>query len=159
MASGKSKIGRRVARSLALPLIDTDQRIVADHGPISDIFAARGEAHFRELERNAVATALAEARVTGGVVSLGGGAILDPATRADLRDCSVVYLTTTAAAVESRDSGKKRPLLANGTGEWQRIYDARRPLYEALASIRFDTSVRPIDSIAADIVTWLKETS
>jgi shikimate kinase len=159
MASGKSKIGRRVARSLSLALIDTDQRIVEQHGAITEIFAQHGEARFRQLEREAVTAALLESQKNGAVISLGGGAILDPATQADLAHCTVIFLTTTAAAVESRDSGKKRPLLANGTGEWQRIYDARRPIYEALASIRFDTSARPIDSIAADIVSWLKETS
>ena len=63
MASGKSKIGRRVARTLRVPFIDTDKDIVAAHGPITEIFAQHGEDHFRALERAAVAAALQRDRV------------------------------------------------------------------------------------------------
>ncbi|TFD94156.1 shikimate kinase [Cryobacterium lactosi] len=156
MASGKSKIGRRVARTLRIPFIDTDTDIVAAHGPITEIFASAGEEHFRTLERAAVAAALHRHRA---VISLGGGAVLDPATRADLRQATVISLSTTAEAVRNRTKNAKRPLLAAGPDAWQRIYDERRPLYEALASIHFDTSTRPVDAIAADIVKWVREQS
>lgn len=156
MASGKSKIGRRVARSLRVPFIDTDTDIEAEHGPITEIFARHGEPHFRALERAAVAHALQQQRA---VVSLGGGAVLDPATQADLRRATVISLSTTADAVRKRTKNAKRPLLAAGPDAWQQIYDERRPLYEALASIHFDTSTRPVDAIAADIVKWVKKHS
>jgi shikimate kinase len=156
MASGKSKIGRRVARILRVPFIDTDKEIVAEHGAITEIFAQHGEDHFRALERQAVAAALQRNRV---IVSLGGGAVLDPATQADLRQVTVVSLSTTAEAVRKRTRNAKRPLLAAGPDAWQRIYDERRPVYDALASISFDTSTRPVDAIAADIVKWVKEQS
>ena len=156
MASGKSKIGRRVARALRVPFIDTDKDIVAEHGPITEIFAANGEDHFRALERAAVAAALQRRRA---VVSLGGGAVLDPASRADLRRATVISLSTTAEAVRNRTKNAKRPLLAAGPDAWQRIYDERRPLYEALASVSFDTSTRPVDAIAADIVKWVRTQS
>jgi len=156
MASGKSKIGRRVARTLRVPFLDTDKLIVTEHGPITEIFATHGEDHFRALERAAVADALQQKRA---VVSLGGGAVLDPATRADLRHTTVISLSTTAEAVRNRTRNAKRPLLAEGPDAWQRIYDERRPLYEALASIHFDTSTRPVDAIAADIVKWVREQS
>jgi shikimate kinase len=156
MASGKSKIGRRVARSLRVPFVDTDKDIEAGHGPITEIFAEHGEDHFRILERDAVAAALQRERA---VVSLGGGAVLDVATRADLRGATVIYLTTTAEAVRNRTRNAKRPLLAAGPDAWQRIYDQRRPLYEALASISFDTSTRPVDAIADDIVKWVRKQS
>ncbi|WP_341476228.1 shikimate kinase [Cryobacterium zongtaii] len=156
MASGKSKIGRRVARSLRVPFLDTDKLIVTEHGPITEIFATHGESHFRDLERAAVADALRQKRA---VVSLGGGAVLDPATRADLRRATVISLSTTAEAVRNRTRNAKRPLLADGPDAWQRIYDERRPLYDALASIHFDTSTRPVDAIAADIVKWVREQS
>lgn len=151
MASGKTKIGKRVARALDMPFIDTDKRIVAAYGPISEIFAREGEDYFRVLEREAVVEALA----TESVVSLGGGAVLHPGTQADLAECTVVYLYTDAAAVKSRIRGPKRPLLGNGISDWQRIYDQRRPTYEALASIRFDTSTRPVERIAADVAEWV----
>jgi len=154
MGAGKSKIGRRVARSLSVPYIDTDKRIVASYGPIAEIFAREGEEYFRIIEREVVAGALGEE----AVVSLGGGAVLNPDTQDDLSDLTVVFLSVTAEAVAARLRGNKRPLLrGGGTGEWQRIYDERRPIYEALASIRFDTSNRPIDRIVDDVVTWVRE--
>jgi shikimate kinase len=156
MASGKSKIGRRVARSLRVPFIDTDTDIESANGPVTEIFARHGEDYFRALERAAVAQALQRERA---VISLGGGAVLDPATRADLRHATVISLSTTAEAVRNRTKNAKRPLLAAGPDAWQRIYDERRPLYEALASIHFDTSTRPVDAIAADIVKWVREQS
>jgi shikimate kinase len=156
MASGKSKIGRRVARTLRVSFLDTDKLIVAAHGPITEIFAKHGEPHFRDLERAAVADALAQQRA---VVSLGGGAVLDPRTREALRHCTVISLTTTAEAVRNRTKNARRPLLAEGPDAWQRIYDERRPLYDALASVQFDTSTRPVDAIAADIVKWVRKQS
>ena len=153
MAAGKTKIGKRVARALVVPFIDTDKRIVAEYGPISEIFAREGEDYFRVLERAAVVDALGE----HAVVSLGGGAVLDAQTQADLAGCTVVYLSVDAAAAASRIGGAKRPLLADGVDAWQRIFDERRPIYEALASIQFDTSKRPIDKIADDIVNWVRE--
>ncbi len=155
MAAGKTKIGRRVARALEVPFIDTDHRIVAEHGPIKDIFEQHGEEHFRALERRAVAQAITEQ----AVVSLGGGAVLDVETQADLAGCSVVYLSVSARAVRARIGGAKRPLLKGGITDWKRIYAERRPLYEALAGIRFDTSHRPLDAIADDVVTWTQKRS
>ena len=159
MAAGKSKIGKRVARALGLSFMDTDKIIVAAHGPIPEIFEREGEAYFRQIEREAVVEALAG----GSVVSLGGGAVLDTQTRSDLARASVVFLTVRASVVEARLGGTRRPLLsagpAGGLGDWQRIYDERRPIYEELASIRFDTSNRPIDGIVDEIVTWVREKS
>ncbi|WP_241993097.1 shikimate kinase [Cryobacterium frigoriphilum] len=159
MAAGKSKIGKRVARALGLSFLDTDKIIVAAHGPIPEIFEREGEAYFRQIEREAVVEALKG----GAVVSLGGGAVLDAQTRGDLGQATVVFLTVRAAVVEARLGGTRRPLLsagpAGGLGDWQRIYDERRPIYEELASIRFDTSNRPIDGIVDEIVTWVREKS
>ena len=155
MAAGKTKIARRVARALNVPFIDTDQRIVDRYGPIAEIFAREGEEYFRVIEREVVAEALAEE----AVVSLGGGAVLDAESRADLARCSVVYLSVDAAAAAKRIRGRKRPLIANGIEDWQRIFDERRPVYESLADIHFDTSTRSVGDIADDIVTWTREKS
>jgi shikimate kinase len=152
MGAGKTKIGRLVARSLGVPFIDTDKSIVADHGPITGIFADRGEPAFRELERDAVAAALAQP----AVVSLGGGAVLHPDTQQELAGLTVVLLTVTGEAVSARIRTDKRPLLKNGTGDWQRIYDERRPIYERLATISFDTSSEPIEHIAERIADWAR---
>jgi shikimate kinase len=153
MAAGKSRIGRRVAAGLGVRFIDTDSLVVAEHGPISEIFAREGEDFFRVLERAAVEDALTEP----AVVSLGGGAVLDPLTRADLAETSVILLTIGADAAAKRIRGAKRPLLADGGIEtWTRIYEERRPIYEELADVTFDTSERPISAIVDDILNWAK---
>ena len=155
MAAGKTKIGRRVARELQVPFIDTDKRIVARYGPIAEIFDREGEDYFRVIEREIVAEALEE----DAVVSLGGGAVLNGDTRAELAQAGVVYLSVDAVAAAKRIGGRKRPLVRNGIGDWQRIFDERRPVYEALADIHFDTSKRSVGDIADDIVTWVRERS
>ncbi|MEV4774836.1 shikimate kinase [Microbacterium sp. LWH12-1.2] len=155
MAAGKTSIGRRVARRLAVPFIDTDKRIVAAHGPIPVLFAEQGEAHFRELERAAVSAALDE----GGVISLGGGAVTDAGTRELLRPHPVVFLTVSPEAVADRIRGGSRPLLAGDDPleRWTRIFEERRDWYDEVASTVFDTSRRPMQRIADEIVTWRRE--
>ncbi|MGZ8803684.1 MAG: shikimate kinase [Microbacterium sp.] len=155
MGAGKTSIGRRVARALESPFADTDKIVVRDHGPIPALFARDGEEHFRELERAAVVEALAQ----GGVVALGGGAILDAATRADLADHRVVFLTVSPHIVAARVHGGDRPLLADDdpVGRWQRIFAERRELYEEVADITLDTSSGPLAAVVAQIVDWAQE--
>lgn len=152
MGSGKTRIGKRVAKLLGVPFIDTDKAIVTEHGPITQIFADHGEGRFRELERAAVADALSQR----AVVSLGGGAVIDPETQRDLRLHTVVELTVTADAVLARMDTSKRPLLADGPEAWQRIYDERREIYATLATMTFDTSTGPITRIAQNIAEWAR---
>lgn len=149
--AGKTRTGKRLARLLGYPLIDTDKKIVAAHGPIAAIFAEHGEARFRQLEREAVAAALREP----AIVTLGGGAVLDADTRADLASLRVVQLTVQPEAVEDRIEGGKRPLVADGIASWVALVAARRPIYDELSSLTIDTSSRPLDSVAADIAAWL----
>lgn len=152
MGAGKTRVGKRVARLLDAPFADTDKLVVAAHGPIATIFAEHGESRFRALERAAVVEALAG----DGVVSLGGGAVLDPATRADLADLPVVLLTVSARAVEGRLGEGKRPLLRDGLADWQRIFAERRAIYEELADLTIDTSHRPYDAIAEEVAAWAR---
>lgn len=151
--SGKTKIGRRVARALRTSFLDTDQMVVAEHGPIADIFRTDGEARFREWERAAVVRALGE----DGIVALGGGAIMDVDTQRDLEDRRVALITVTAEAVARRITGPKRPLLADGIHSWVSLYEARKNIYERLATRAWDTSNRPISFIARDIAEWARE--
>ncbi|QNO36394.1 shikimate kinase [Protaetiibacter sp. SSC-01] len=152
MGAGKTRVGKRVAKALGVPFTDSDKVIVARHGAIADIFDTHGEPHFRALERDVVHEALQGS----GVVSLGGGAVLAEATRDELRELPVVYLTISADAVASRLGDGKRPLARGGVGDWQRILDARRSVYEGLARVTFDTSRLPIDRIAEDVVDWIR---
>jgi shikimate kinase len=150
MGAGKTRIGKRVARILGTGFVDTDRVIVAEHGPIAEIFATEGESHFRALERATVVQALAG----HDVVALGGGAILDDQTRADLTGHRVVLVTVTAEAVAARIADGRRPLLRDGLTAWERIYAERRHLYEQLAELTVDTSHRPIQLIAQEVATW-----
>ncbi|MFT4052489.1 MAG: shikimate kinase [Microbacterium sp.] len=153
MGAGKTSVGRRVARRLGLSFTDTDATVVAAHGPIADLFVNRGEQHFRAVEREAVVAALAH----GGVVALGGGAVLDADTRADLAAHRVVLLTVDPARVRGRIGREgARPLLAGDdpVARWSAIFQARRPLYEEVADVVFDTSIGPLQDIADAVVAW-----
>ncbi|MEP6481181.1 MAG: shikimate kinase [Rhodoglobus sp.] len=150
--AGKTRTGKRLARLLDVPLIDTDKRIVAAHGPIADIFETLGEPHFRRLERAEVSRALAE----HAVVTLGGGAVLDAETQADLTQHRVVQLTVTADAVEKRIAGGKRPLVKDGIGAWEALVATRRPIYDRLSQLSIDTSRQPLDRVAKQIAQWLE---
>lgn len=151
MAAGKSRIGRRVAALLDLPFTDTDKVIVARHGDIPTIFRVEGEAVFRAHEREVVAEALR----APGVVSLGGGAVLDLETQAELAVLPVVLLMTTPESVEGRLTSAKRPVLGDGgVARWLEVLEQRRPTYEALARSTVDTSRRPIEHLAREIADW-----
>lgn len=152
MGAGKSSIGKKLSRRLGVRFLDTDRLLVQRHGPVAEIFATQGEPRFRELEREVVAEALAST----GVVSLGGGAVLDPLTRERLRGASVVLLTVTPEAVADRLAGSSRPLLAQGGMDaWRAIALEREPVYRSLADVVVDTSRRPVSHVVDDVVAWL----
>lgn len=150
-AAGKSRVGKRLAKLLDLPYVDTDAVVVAGHGPIAEIFAEHGEPYFRALEREAVADALRRP----GVVSLGGGAVLDPDTQADLGTARVVLLTVRPEAIAKRITNGKRPLVTD-LESWKRLVASRADLYASLADYTADTSSRPIDTIVAEIAQWAR---
>jgi len=155
MGAGKTSIGRRVARALGTTFTDTDKVIVRDHGPIPELFLAHGEPHFRLIERDAVAEALAR----GGVVALGGGAVMNEETRDRLTGHRVVLLTVAPHIVASRVLGTQRPLLAgeDPIAEWKRIYAERLPVYRAVADLTLDTSSGHLSDVVTRIVQWARE--
>ncbi len=150
-ASGKSKIAKRVSVLLDVPRIDTDKVVVDQYGPIADIFDSAGEVTFRTYERAAVVDALTQK----AIVSLGGGAVLDSATQADLKSVPVVLLTVSEEAVAARIQDSKRPLLRGGINSWKKLVADRMPIYTELAWNTFDTSSGDLDKLAEDIVTWI----
>ncbi|MFG6401399.1 MULTISPECIES: shikimate kinase [unclassified Microbacterium] len=154
MGAGKTSVGRRVAKALGVTFSDTDARIAREHGAIPQLFATYGEPHFRRLEREAVREALA----AGGVVSLGGGAVLDPDTRAELTAHRVVLLTVHPRVVAGRMRDESRPLLSgtDAITRWREIYEARRPLYEEVADVTFDTSSGPLQVAVDAITAWAR---
>jgi shikimate kinase len=155
MGAGKTTVGTRIAEALGVPFRDTDDDIVATAGkPISDIFVDDGEDHFRALEREAVATALA---TFDGVLALGGGAILAGETRALLAGHRVVYLEVGLSDAVSRVGlGAGRPLLAiNPRATLRHLLALRRPLYAEVATVTVSTDGRDPDDVATEIVQKL----
>jgi len=131
MAAGKSTIGRRLARLLDAPFVDTDELIVARHGPIAQLFAERGEAAFRALEFEAIREALDGAP---GVLALGGGAVTHGPTRALLaRRALRVYLDIPTGELVKRlqRSRTVRPVAGDAptAARVQELLSARLPFY------------------------------
>lgn len=137
--AGKSTVGRAVAEVLQVPFADTDAIVEEASGrTISDIFLLEGEEAFRELERQAVQQALATHQ---GILALGGGAILDPGTRADLAEHTVVYLSVGLADAAKRVGlNTARPLLVGSPRrQWLELMRARQPLYVEVADEEVST--------------------
>lgn len=152
-ASGKTKIGKRVAALLGVAHIDTDRVVEETHGPIPALFHTLGEGQFRDLERVAVVGALQR----DAVVSLGGGAVTSALTRDDLARHTVVGLHISADAVRHRLDNDKRPLLTGGLESWEKLVAARAPHYEQVATWSIDVSHRSPDHVAEEIVSWLRD--
>ena len=154
--AGKSTVGRRVAERLHLPFLDTDQAIEARAGmSVSDIFINQGESEFRALEEAIVAESI---DASTGIISLGGGALISPATRDLLRNCPVVWLQVTASDAASRVgmTGSRPLLLGNVRGTMMKLLEERTPLYAEVADLTVDTSGRPARLIADEVITWLE---
>ena len=133
--SGKSTIGKALAKSLGLSFADTDALIEAEVGnPISQIFIDQGEPWFREVESRIVSREIA---MLNGVLSLGGGAPLsEPAQKAiQGSDANIVFLDISLSAAAPRVGfNRDRPLLLNNPrAAWQALMEKRRPIYLSLA--------------------------
>ena len=149
--AGKTTVGMLLAERLGVGLRDTDTDVEESAGAtISDLFVDHGEAHFRALERQAVTTALTEHE---GVLSLGGGAGVDPGTREALLGHRVVFLDVgLAEAVRRVGLGASRPLLlGNVRAQLKALLDQRRPMYEAVAWRTVDTDGQTPEQIVDDI--------
>ncbi|MCW5254080.1 MULTISPECIES: shikimate kinase [unclassified Streptomyces] len=157
MGVGKSVVGQLLAERLGVGFRDTDDDIVAAEGrAISDIFVQEGEDAFRALEKEAVRRAVEE---HPGVLALGGGAVLDADTRALLAGLPVVYLSMDVEeAVRRTGLSVARPLLAvNPRKQWRELMEARRHLYEEVASVVVPTDDRTPEDVAGAVVDALGE--
>jgi shikimate kinase len=153
--SGKTTVGTLLAERLGVTFRDTDHDVeVAEGKSVPDIFVDSGEPHFRDLERAAVARAVAE---HGGVLALGGGAVLDPGTRALLRDQPTVWLQVGAASGAHRVGlDVPRPvLLGNVRGRLSALLTERGPLYAEVARVAVDTEARTPAEVADVVVAEL----
>jgi shikimate kinase len=155
--SGKSTIGRRLAKAMQVPLLDSDAKIVESTGrAVADIFANDGEQEFRRIEEDVVRTALAE---HDGIVSLGGGAITSPGVRDALAGHTVIFLEISAAeGIRRTTGGTVRPLLAGGdpAQKYRELMAQRVPLYRRVATLRINTNRRNPGAVVRYIVTRLE---
>lgn len=147
MGVGKSTVGQLLAERLGVGYRDTDDDIVAEQGrTIAEIFVDEGEPVFRAIEKQAVQRALTE---HDGVLALGGGSILDEDTRALLLGQRVVYLSMDVEeAVKRTGLNAARPLLAvNPRKQWRELMEARRHLYEGVATAVVTTDGRTPEEV------------
>ncbi|GIH92593.1 shikimate kinase [Planobispora siamensis] len=153
--SGKTTVGKLLAERLGVAFRDTDADVEAVAGKsVSDVFVEDGEERFRELEAQAVRLALTE---HDGVLALGGGAILAEPTRELLADHPVVYLEVGLSQAVSRVGlASARPLLVlNPRSQLKKLMDARRPIYEDLATVKVATDERGPGEVVDEIVKGL----
>jgi shikimate kinase len=159
MGAGKSAVGRRLARALRAPFADADDLIVAAAGmSIPDLFDTYGEAAFRDLERRVIARVL---EGPPGVLALGGGAFIDPATRARLKAAALtIWLRADLDTLVARTARKRgtRPLLMQGDPReiLARLMEQRYPIY-AEADHVIDTADQAPEAIVTQLMELLRE--
>ncbi len=157
MGAGKTTVAGLLADAWGVTVLDTDEVVEqAEQRSVSDIFVDEGEAYFRERERAAVAEALAG---HPGVLALGGGAVLDPTTRAELRGHRVVFLSVGLSdAVKRVGLGSARPLLlGNVRGRIKALLAERLPVYQEVATLVVDTDGRTAEEVAAQVRSMVEQ--
>jgi len=155
--SGKSSVGRALGHQLKLTFADTDTLIEKKCVKrISEIFIEDGEPYFREIERAVVLDQLENGT---GVLSLGGGSVLDPLSHQALSSTSapIVFLDVSLSSASPRVGfNRDRPLLlGNPRAKWQELMNIRRPIYEGLADITILTDELSPAQVSQKIVEIL----
>jgi shikimate kinase len=165
MGSGKTTVGRHVARRLGRAFVDTDHVVEIELGmSVAEIFAHRGEDGFRDLESTVIQRVAA---VPNQIIAVGGGAILRERNLAALRRTGRIVLldapvTQLAGRIGRGRSRSDRPLLAgdsDGLARIQALWRERGPLYAAAADHRVDAGHRPPPVIADELVAWWRDSS
>ena len=156
MGAGKTKIGRRLAARLNLPFFDSDTEIEAAAGEtIEEIFRYRGEAAFRDGERRVIARLLAQPT---HVLATGGGAFMDPVTRARIAERGVsIWLRADLDTLFARVSRRtNRPLLRqpDPRAVLAELIERRYPVY-AEADIVVDSGEGPIEATTTRVIAAL----
>lgn len=158
MGTGKTVVGREVARRLGRPFIDLDEMIeLIAHRRIADIFRVDGEERFRQLESHALRLAVV---APGSVIALGGGTPLQQANQSILAPTGYTVLLTgdwPTIWARVKDTIAERPMLAGATAgdrqaAAQQLWMARKPGYESMAQAVIETSGRTVADVADAVV-------
>jgi shikimate kinase len=160
-AAGKTSVGTAVAAALGVGFRDTDADVEATAGTtVADLFVEHGEPHFRALEERAVATALVE---HDGVLALGGGAVMSPATRELLvasrrGGATVAWLDVDLHSAAKRVGlSRDRPILGvNPRAMLRTMLEARAPLYAEVATVTVTTGGRTVEEVVAEVLGALR---
>jgi shikimate kinase len=157
MGAGKTTIGRRLAKALGLRFVDADDAIVAAAGTsIEEIFATHGESDFRRGERRVIARLL---DAQPHVLATGGGAFVDPRTRAVMKEKAIsVWLKAPLEVLMKRVSKRDhRPLLKEDDPRavMQQLMDVRYPIY-AEAELTVETGNGPHNTAVSAIIEALR---
>ncbi|MCS4489255.1 shikimate kinase [Corynebacterium sp. ES2794-CONJ1] len=150
--AGKTTIARRLSSALNIAHIDSDELIEQRTGQrCRDFIEAKGIETFRAIE----AEVIAEALQLNGVLSLGGGAIEEDATRKLLIDHPVAWIDVSIEEgdLRTRDT-TARPLLDDMS--YEELVKPRIPLYREVADIRIPTDTRPPQQVVADILSFME---
>lgn len=158
MGSGKTTIGRALAKRLNLRFLDADQEIEARTGAtIPLIFEIEGEASFREREADVIAEVTA---LSGIVLATGGGAVLNEQSRRYLRERgTVVYLRASVSSILQRTShDRSRPLLqtADPRAKIEELSRQRAPLYQEVAHMTIETGRPNVQTVVQAILSQLQ---
>ena len=152
MGSGKTAVGRILARTLGRELVDLDRAIAKEAGcTIPEIFERSGEERFRDFEHRALLSALDGDRV----IACGGGVVVRSENREALRKVPTVFLQEDLGILYGRTRSANRPLRAASREEFERRYLQRLPLYEEVADLKIAVRGRPPGEVAREIDQWL----
>ena len=151
--SGKSTVGRFLSKRLERKLLDTDSLIEEKtQKKIAEMFVDEGEEAFRRLEMMVLEEVL---QIPNCIISLGGGAPIKDESQKLIKnsDVFVVFLDISLAAAAPRVGfNRDRPLLlGNPRAQWQSLNEARRPIYQKLASLSIKVDDMNVDQIAQEI--------
>ena len=157
MASGKTTFGRAAAGRIGWEFIDLDERISTRYGTPAEIFAAHGEARFREIETRQLDEVLGTGRDT--VLALGGGTLLQPGNLPRIKaSATVIWLDTDFDIILSELGGTDRPLVRGKSIEQIRtLYDTRRPCYAEAADIRFPIGHRDYEQVIESLAATIRD--
>lgn len=154
MGSGKTTLGRLLARATGLEFVDLDRTITRRAGKeIPEIFAEHGEERFRDLEQEALREALDGKAPC--IIACGGGAVIRKENRATLRGATTVFLREDIGVLYGRTRSPGRPLRATSREEFESRYAERLPFYREVADLEVEVDGRSASRVAEEVLGCL----